>query len=206
MEFKNNRFHRQDGLTVAEALITFVVLTALVVVALPNLNDARRAAALGSVASKIRGLLFRSRVWAIKEGRSSGVVFERRSDASWRCYVVCDGDDDGILRADIEAGRDPVLGEIFHFEMGGAGLGILKDEYVPDPSGKGRLRGNLEDPVRAGRGDIITFTPRGTATPSSVYLTDYRSRMRVLRIYGSTGRVIALRWKSGWRKWKGDRF
>ena len=64
------------------------------------------------------------------------------------------------------------------------------------------VRGNLSDPVRAGRGDIITFTPRGTATPASIYLTDHRARMRVLRIYGGTGRVISKVWRSGWPEWR----
>ena len=134
--------------------------------------------------------------------RSTGVVFERREDGEWRCFIAADGDGDGILHRDIERGVDPVVGEVLVFEAGGAGLGILKNEFVPDPSGSGRLRGNLNDPVRAGRGDIITFTPRGTATPSSLYLTDNRARMRVLRIYGGTGRVRSWVWRSGWLKWR----
>ena len=136
------------------------------------------------------------------KARATGVVFEKRSDESWRVYIAEDGDGDGILRRDITSGVDPVIGEILHIDADGAGLGILQGEFVPDPSGRGRLRGNLEDPVRAGRGDIITFTPRGTATPSSIYFSDRQARMRVLRIYGSTGRVISFVWRSGWPKWR----
>ena len=134
--------------------------------------------------------------------RSTGVVFEQREDDSWRCFIAYDGDGDGILRRDIHRLVDPIVGEVLHFEAGGAGLGILQGEFVPDPSGRGRLRGNLSDPVRAGRGNIITFTPRGTATPSSLYLTDHRARMHVLRIYGGTGRVISRVWRSGWPEWR----
>ena len=178
------------------------VMTVILAVTLPGLGEARRAAELGAAARRIQGIMFRCRVQAIMKVRASAVVFERQPDRSWRVFVVEDGDGDGILRRDITSGTDRVVGEILHVETSGAGLGILRGEFVPDPSGRGRLRGNLSDPVRAGRGDIITFTPRGTATPSSVYFSDRRGRMRVLRIYGSTGRVISLVWRSGWTEWR----
>jgi hypothetical protein len=95
-----------------------------------------------------------------------------------------------------------VIGEVLALEGVTAGLGILGGVRVPDPSGRGALGGDLSDPVRAGRGDIITFTPRSTATPSSVYLTDHHGRMRVLRVYGGTARVRSLVWRAGWPRWR----
>ena len=190
------------GMSLVEAIVVFTVVTLMVAVTLPGLGEARRAASLGAAARRVQGVLFRCRVHAVMKARATGVVFEKRSDQSWRVYIAEDGDGDGILRRDITSGVDPVVGEILHVDADGAGLGILQGEFVPDPSGRGRLRGNLEDPVRAGRGDIITFTPRGTATPSSIYFSDRQARMRVLRIYGSTGRVISFVWRSGWPKWR----
>ncbi len=192
----------QGGVTLVEVLATMMLIGLVAAVIVPNLGEARGAAALRSVAGELKGIMFRCRAHAVMHGRASAVVFERRPDSSWRCFVAEDGDGDGIHRDDIETLRDPIVGEVFDIEGGSAGLGILKGEFIPDPSGRGWLGGNLDDPVRAGRGDIITFTPRGTATPSSVYLTDHRSRMRVLRIYGSTGRVICRVWRSGWADWR----
>jgi hypothetical protein len=77
---------------------------------------------------------------------------------------------------------------------------VLADAAVPDPLGDGWLTG--DDPIRAGRGNIISFTPRGTATPSSVYLTDHRSQMRVLRVLGGTGRIRTMVWEVGWTAWE----
>ena len=111
-----------------------------------------------------------------------------------------DGDGDGVRRDDLDSGRDRIVSELLQLESGGSGLGILADERVPDPMGNGWLVG--DDPIRAGRGNIISFTPDGTATPSSVYLTDRHSQMRVLRVYGGTGRMRALVWKKGWQRWK----
>jgi type II secretory pathway pseudopilin PulG len=192
------------GMSLVEIILFVVVLAIVISIALPDLGELRRAAALRAAAGQLKGLLFRCRAFAVMNACSTAAVFEERADGSWRCFIAVDGDGDGIRSRDIRAKVDPVVGEILHFEAGGAGLGILQGEYVPDPSGRGRLRGNLSDPVRAGRGNIITFTPRGTATPASLYLTDRRARMRVLRVYGGTGRVISKVWRSGWPKWKSE--
>ena len=178
------------------------VLAVVVTLVSPGLGELQRAAALRSATSQLKGLLFRCRADAVMNARSTAAVFEQLPDGSWRCFIVVDGDGDGIRSRDIRRLVDPVVGEIVHFEAGGAGLGILRGEFVPDPSGRGRLRGDLSDPVRAGRGNMITFTPRGTASPASLYLTDHHARMRVLRIYGGTGRVISRVWRSGWPEWR----
>ncbi len=182
--------------------MVLVVIGIISAVTIPSLADARRAAALAASSGKLHGLMFRCRAFAIMNRRSTGLVFERQGEGAWRCFIVADGDGDGILRRDIDRGVDPVVSEVLEFEAVDAGLGILEGEFVPDPSGRGRLRGDQTDPVRAGRGDIITFTPLSRATPSSIYLTDRRSRMRVLRVYGGTARVHILVWRSGWPKWK----
>ena len=202
MGMQNLNTSRPCGMSLVEALLVVAVLAIVATVVLPDLDEIRRAAALGAASSQLKGLLYRCRADAVMNRRATATVFEQRTDGSWRCFIAVDGDGDGIRSRDIRALIDPVVGEILHFEAGGAGLGILQGEFVPDPSGRGRLRGNLSDPVRAGRGNMITFTPRGTATPASIYLTDHRARMRVLRIYGGTGRVISRVWRSGWPEWR----
>lgn len=190
------------GVSLVESLALAVVIAVILAVAVPSLVETRRSAALAGAAGKIRGLMFRCRAAAVMRQRSTGLVFERLTTGEWRCFIVLDGDGDGIRRRDIGSGVDEIVSEVLAFAPREAGLGILGGEVVPDPAGRGRLRGRLDDPVRAGRGDIITFTPQGHATPSSVYLTDHRSKMRVLRVYGSTGRVVGLRWQRGWRQWR----
>ena len=192
----------ERGRSLVEVVVAVALLIIILAVTLPGLTEARRAAALSGASRRLQGLLFRCRAVAILNAQACALVFERRDDGTWRCFIAQDGDGDGIRRRDINRLVDPVVSEVVFFETGEAGLGILKGEFVPDPSGRGRLRGNLDDPVRAGRGDIITFTPRGTATPASIYLTDHHARMRVLRVYGGTGRVISRVWRSGWPKWR----
>jgi hypothetical protein len=204
MIVRPRRDSRSSGASLVEVIVVVALLTVILTAGLPDLAELWHAASLRAASSQLKGLLFRCRANAIMNGRATAAVFEKLPDGSWRCFVAVDGDGDGIRGRDIDRQVDPVVGEILHFEAGGAGLGILQNEFVPDPSGHGRLRGDLSDPVRAGRGDKITFTPRGTATPASLYLTDHRSRMRVLRVYGGTGRVVCRVWRSGWPKWRSE--
>jgi type II secretory pathway pseudopilin PulG len=190
------------GYTLAELLILLAVLAGLLIVALPGLAEAHRAAALNAAARRLYGLMIRCRAHALVCGRATSLVFERDGSRSWRCFIAQDGDGDGVRRDDLRRGRDRVIGEVLALEGAIAGLGILHDRRIPDPSGRGSLGGNLDDPVRAGRGDIITFTPASTATPSSVYLSDHHHRMRVLRIYGGTARIVSLVWRDGWQEWR----
>jgi type II secretory pathway pseudopilin PulG len=194
--------HDCRGRTLLELLIVLCITGMLTLAGLPLLAEARRAAALRQVAFRISGMMFRCRAHAIMRQRATSLLFEREGEAAWRCFIAEDGDGDGVRRSDLESGRDRIIGEVLNLEGRTAGLGIIKRERVPDPGGRGALGGNLDDPVRAGRGDIITFTPRSTATPSSVYFSDHHSRMRVLRVYGGTGRVNSLVWRSGWKKWR----
>ena len=204
MERARSGYSTDTGMSLVEAVLVLVVSMIVIVATIPDLAEIRGAAALRKATSQLKGLLFRCRAYAILNSRATAVVFENRDDGSWRCFIAVDGDGDGIRTRDIHGFIDPVVGEVLHLDGGGAGLGIMRNEFVPDPSGRGRLRGDLDDPVRAGRGNIITFTPRSTATPASIYLTDHRSRMRVLRVYGGTGRVISRVWRSGWPKWRAE--
>jgi hypothetical protein len=193
---------KQSGKGLVGVMIVLMITALMTVATIPALGEARRAAALRRAAGRLWGMMVRCRAHAIMRKTSTALVFERDGSGGWRCFVAEDGDGDGLRRTDLDSGRDRILGEVFHLDGTTAGLGILVDRRVPDPTGRGRLGGNLDDPVRAGRGDIITFTPRSTATPSSIYLTDYHSRMRVLRVTPGTARVYSMVWRDGWRRWR----
>jgi len=203
---KNARWRQtwfaQLGVSTSELLAATAITGLFVVVGVPTLNDARRSAALERATAQVHGLLVRSRAVAVLHARACAVIFDRASDGSWRCTVAEDGDGDGVRRSDIVSGRDPIVDSVVTLEAGGAGPGILGVGSIPDPSGRGTLGGDPGDPIRAGRGDIITFSSHGTATPSSVYFTDFNARMTVIRVYGGTGRINRLTWRRGWDAWR----
>jgi hypothetical protein len=192
----------QSGRTLVEGLATLMLVTLSALAAAPIFHDLRGEAAVSSLDRRLRALVFRCRATALMRGRTVALVFDRESDGDWRIYVAEDGDDDGVLQRDIDSGVDPIVTRPLRISAGQASPGILTDVRVPDPLGRGALRGDLSDPVRAGRGDKISFSPGGTATPASVYLTDHRRCMRVMRVYGATARARSMAWRAGWPAWR----
>ncbi len=190
----------QAGLTLVEAVVAISVIAITLMIALPAIAQARRSTALQLAAHQLGGQLTNCRAFSIFHRRTTALVFDQTDGGAWSCSIFEDGDNDGVRHDDMAAGRDRKLRDTVELQVSGAGLGILSQEQVPDPSGQGWLEGT--DPVRAGSSDIISFTPLGTATPSTIYLTDHHSQMRALRVLGATGRIRSLVWRSGWARWK----
>lgn len=195
----------QRGWSVSEVLVVVWILGVVVAVVAGGADHAWRQAGTEAAARKVLGLLWKARSEAMVLGTASGLVFDDLGGERWRCRAVIDGDGDGILRSDIAAGTDRVFAEIQPLRFGSGRLGILQNVRVPDPSGSGTLGGNLSDPVRAGRGNIITFTGDGTATPSTLYFCDGAEHMRAVRVYGATGRIRTMAWRVGWPGWRHQR-
>ena len=192
----------RSGYSLIELVTALAVVGTIMVAGAPVLDDARRGAALERATAQVRGLLVRARAVAVLRSRACAVVFDRHPDGSWSCFTAEDGDGDGVRRSDIGSGSDPITGVVVRLDGVDAGPCILTESAVPDPTGRGALGGDPGDPIRAGVGDIITFSAHGTATPSSVYLCDSRRRMVVLRIYGGTGRINTLAWRLGLDAWQ----
>jgi type II secretory pathway pseudopilin PulG len=191
------------GRTLVETLVALMLGVVMAGVSLPPLTRVARIAALNRAARHLTTLLMLTRAEAVLHHERRALVFEETDDGGWRCFRAIDGDGDGVHSDDIEGGRDPIIGEVLAVWKGDRpGLGILSGARIPDPGGHGWLKGDPGDPVRAGRADIITFTPAGTATPCSLYFSDRHDRMRVVRVLGSTGRVRSLRWQRGWTSWE----
>lgn len=191
----------QRGMTLVEALVMLILIGLATAVALPAFDNAHRNAALRSVTETVRSQLWRARAHATTTGAATALVFDRSDDGRWRCSIVEDGDGDGIRHSDIAAGRDRPIDRVVELEVDRAGLGFVPTGPIPDPGGSGNLGGNLDDPVRAGSGDILTFTAQGTSTSATLYFTDGRDRMRALRIFGVTGRFRTLKWRVGEDQW-----
>ncbi len=196
---------RERGMSLTELIVVVCIVGILMAATVPPMINVLRTAAMASLSRRLSSLMLSCRARAVFQRQAVALVFEQDqagNNERWRCFIVEDGDGDGVRRDDINQGRDRRVSEVLGLRSGGAGLGILQEEPVPDPGGRGFLSGDLNDPVRAGRGDIITFSKEGTATPCSVYLTDNHSSMRVIRVYGATGKIHLWQWRLGWSKWK----
>jgi len=94
-----------------------------------------------------------------------------------------------------ETGSDRTTSTPGAIRYEGIDFGLL-DVSIPEvpPGSSSLLPGG--DPVRFGRSDIITFTPHGTSSSGTLYVSDGHSTLTAVVVYGGTGRL---------RLWRFDR-
>jgi len=152
-----------------------------------------------------------NRLWRIAAPLLLGVAFLALWEAAvrieilpggYRLGVYWDGNGNGVLTRDILSGKDkPSVGS-HGWDRGDVRIAILQGIPVPDPSAPSKLLTGSDDPIRFNRSNICSFSPLGECTPGSLYLSDGRSRMAVVRVYNRTGRIRVLYFTAGSRRWE----
>jgi hypothetical protein len=117
--------------------------------------------------------------------------------------VYADGDGDGIRADDIASGTDPVIeGERdLRSRYEGIDFGML-EQAIPDvPPQSGSLPPG-SDPIRFGSADTVTFTPSGTASTGTLFISDGRDTVIAVVLYGRTGRIRTWRLDRSVEQWR----
>ena len=190
----------EAGLSLVEASLALALLALLVLAAAPlcaaTLSRARVTAAAMDVASSFARL----RAQAIAEHRRVGLRFTTGAAAAFAVYA--DGDGDGVRSDDIASGRDPLLEAARDLPSRYEGIDFrLLDVAVPEvPPQSGAIPPG-SDPIRFGSSDIVTFTPWGTATGGTVFVSDGRDTVCAVVLYGKTGRIRTFRLDRSTGRW-----
>jgi len=142
--------------------------------------------------------------------RSEAIVSRRKvamrltwSAGRYAYAFYADGDGDGVRADDIAAGRDAPIGpgRDLASRYDGVDFGLL-DVAIPEvPPGSGVLPPG-SDPVRFGLSDIITFTPHGTSSSGTLYVSDGTSAVAAVVLFGGTGRIRTLRFDRDVWAWR----
>jgi prepilin-type N-terminal cleavage/methylation domain-containing protein len=189
------------GLSLSELLVVVAIVGMMAggsAVAFRNiaLGNATRAAAreIGTELRKTRSI-------AIARGHNVAIRF-REEDGVWLYALFEDGDFDGVRNDDIKAGIDREIQP----ERPLLKIGKLATIGIPpiplrDPD-TGKLIPADSRPVRFGNSMLCSFSPRGSGTPGSVFVTDRYERVVLVRVTGSTGRVRSLIWDPASGKWR----
>jgi hypothetical protein len=72
---------------------------------------------------------------------------------------------------------------------------------VPDIGGGGPLLAGAE-PLRIGQSALLSFSPLGSATAGTLYVSASAGPQMAIRITGPTGRVRVLRFDRGAGSWQ----
>ncbi len=182
---------RCAGVSLVETCVAVLLLGLATASVLPHCQTWLDGARLGAATSRMTLLFRRCRQQAIAGDAAYGLVFGPGAGGDPLAFVVAeDGNDNGIRRAEVEDGTDPVVAGPLSLpaEHGGVRFGILDTGPVPVlPPGSGTLP-NPADPVRFGS-DLVSFTPLGSSSSGTLYLLSPGGRMRAVSLYGVTGRI-----------------
>lgn len=191
----------ERGVSALDMLVTVTIVGMVAAMVIPNFATVRRQTDMERLAREVKRAVLDCRIQALTGGRNVGLMFARES-GGWYYTMAEDWDGDGVSRRDVETGVDQTLGPRvwLKFLCSNAGVGVPDGWRVPDPAGSGWLPSG--DGLRVGSAQIVSFSPTGGATPSTVYFNDATTRLVAVRIHGGMGRVRALEWRHGWPQWR----
>ena len=189
------------GASAAGLVAALTVATCAALVAAPTMANLSESIAIRSAASEAATALLWARSHALTRNVHVGVKFRRNGDRyEWALYR--DGNGNGVRTAEIARGVDRPLGLAIAWTRRDITPGIFSDMRVPDPGSPGAYLSNPNDPIRFGTSDICSFSPAGESSPGSIYLSDGRNRMAVVRVLGRTAKIRVLYYRRGERGWR----
>jgi hypothetical protein len=186
----------ERGASAVELIVAGAILVVMAAVAVANLKNSIEDMRLLGAGRAFVGEFRKTRSVAVCRNVQTAMRFEERADGVYYSLYV-DGNHNGVLSRDIARGDDHLIGGPFRLDgsMTGVRVGILPGVSAPPPD-SGLL--DPADPVRFGRSNMLSFSPFGTATPGTFYLTNGRLQAAV-RVTGGSGRVRLMVYRGG--KW-----
>jgi hypothetical protein len=177
-------------------LLVLAMIVVMAAVGWPHFRAYTAEAHLLGAGQQFRGEFRKARSMAVRNGVYTAIRFEKRLEGD--VYAVyADGNGNGVRSAEIRAGIDRLLAGPFPLSGGAPGVWVGIHPGTPViPPGRGILSG---DPIRFGRGDILSFSPLGTATPGTFYLAGDGAQAAV-RVTPGSARVRLMTCRGGrWR-------
>lgn len=184
----------QDGYQILELIVALAILSFVAFLAAPPLMSMTARLRVRAAAHEITTALHSTRTWSIRHRQRAALKFFVRENRTTECAVFVDGNGNGVLNREIESGTDWQAEPRRRLTSFGrtAFLGFPSGSEPRDPGNPSRRLDRLEDPIRFNRSDLASFDPMGTVTPGSIYLTDGKSQLAVVRLYNRTGRMKVL--------------
>jgi Tfp pilus assembly protein FimT len=166
------------GFTVIEALFVCAVVAVVTAVAVPiSLGGVQRARGWAGT-RYLAARMIRARALAVGRGAAVAVRFSGNADGT-TVASFADGNRNGVLTRDIDAGIDPAI-----------------DEPVPVAS----LFSGVAVPDEGGP-RLFSFSPDGTSTTGSVIVQSRDGSRFAIRVLGATARIRIERYVTARDVW-----
>jgi hypothetical protein len=189
------------GASVAEVTVSVALLAAVLLAAAPAVAHLRDAGRAGSAARALATMLEAQRFKSVAARSTRGLYFESVAGV-WTWREVADGNGNGLRTAEIRSGVDPTLGAVHRIDelVERVRLGFPEGGSYPEiPPGTGTIR--TSDPVQFGVSDIVSFSPLGSSSSGTLYLTDGGTALAAVVLYGPTVRVRVFRFDPMEKRW-----
>lgn len=191
----------ETGWTLLELLVVVAIAGTMILVTVPSLATINRARAVRAASSELRGILNEARFRAVSESRHIGLRFVETPDG-WAFETYHDGDGDGLRNADIKKGVDKKLSGPRQLLMNSSTISIGMPLFPLRHPDSGKLMPPEGSPVRFGNSRICSFSPFGSSSSGSIYLTDGTVTAAAVRVYGATAKVRSIRYDRRSQTWR----
>ena len=189
------------GAALLDVIFTCSFIALLAAIAIPSLHGSRDRERAVLAGRYLAGTLQALRIEAIRRNRPVALRLDPDDIGSMATYV--DGDGDGVLQSDVDSGVDTPLAPDANLRDYFAGASFRIPFDVPAPDGGGTIAAD-SDPVRIGNSNFLSFSPLGTATSGTLYLTGGAGTLVCIRVLGATGRIRLLTFHPGRQTWLAD--
>lgn len=170
----------------------------------PAITDLMAGTEIRLATSEVAGAFYEARMYSLRHSANVAVRFETAADGtvSWSLYR--DDDNDGVLKADIESGVDPQIRGGRRLEHFGSRIRFgFPPGQAPTEIGNPTKRiTQLEDGLRFGNSEMASFTPRGTASPGTAYVTNGKNRLMAIRVGTLSGKVTLWEYDRTVQRWR----
>lgn len=194
---RKSRATESAGLALPELLVGLAILGIVAAAAVPGWTGWRDRQRLRRALWHLQAEVAALSAAAARDGRTRALVFGFAAGGlCWR--RVRDGDGDGVSRADVGTGRDPVEGKRRCLADLGPGLraGVGPAGPSRGPGGSSIAADGVSLP-----GDLLSVTATGSGSSGTVYLSGRGNEVVALRRYGVTGRSTLWRCESDGDRW-----
>lgn len=192
----------QAGFQLLELIVALALAGILAAVSIPALVNWSAGLRVRMAGAEVAAALQTARLTAVRLRANLAVKFETEASGEVTYALYRDGDGDGVRNDDIARGVDPLVRPpqpLDHFGRW-VRFGFPPGSPPRDPGGRRLTR--LDDPIRFNRSDLASFSPLGTATPGTVYITDGRRHLAAARVTSRSGRIRVLEYDPEVERWR----